>query len=530
MGRYVLEEPARLVEILGVLAPFAQSVAGPVPLDARVTALFTLDALTGDPPARDTAAVLASWPEALELCDGQAPLVVLSRPEDLIDAVAWEAAGGPPRVAITLVPDAPWPLVHDAIATLAQVDKDEVDLGGVQVLTDVVDHVGEALNGSIIVEDHAFQMLAYSRGVGELDEARRVAILERRLPDVYQRAFNAQGIIAKLVGGQEIVYAEAVPSIGLGPRLVVAIRHEGELLGSLWLARDSSPFALDDEQILRRTAAHLGPLLRKMKRAKNAQERHLYDTIVRLMDPREAPDAAVEISRVTELPITTSLHVLRFFLPSGGPSSALLQSVRTAAEAVGRSNRIRHFTLVEEECTKVVVLGCTDDSESGRHEHPVQFVRTLLGQLGASTGEVAVAMGEHQIGLDNAWKSAEDAAHTARGMRRHYRPMQLASAHDVWAECSVEEVLGSAASSLAGRTRTLDTMLACDRARHTDYVTTLSAILDTWGDIRRAADRLHVHPNTLRYRVGRMSEIFDLDLDNPTQRLVLQLQLMARSE
>lgn len=528
MSRYILDEPVRLMEIMSVVAPFAQSVTGTTPLDARVRALLTLDEMAGDASAIDVQAALDSWPEAVELCDANTPLVVLSRPEDSLADSAWDRNGGSPRIAITLLKDAPWPLIHDAIATLAQACGDEVDLTGVRVLTDVVDHVGEALNGSIIVEDHAFQMLAYSRGVGELDEARRVAILERRLPDVYQRAFNAQGIIAKLVGGQDIVYAEAVPSIGLGPRLVVAIRHDGDLLGSLWLARDSSPFVLGDEQILRRTAAHLGSVLRKMRSVKNAQERHLHETLVRLLDQAHAQDASNELSRVTELPTATHLHVLRFFVPSTRPSSSSswLQSIRTAAEAVGRSTRIRNFALVDEDCTKVIVLGCSEKSGSSQHEHPLQFARTVLAQAGASGKEVSVAIGEHQPGFDRAWRSDVDAANTFRGMLTHYKPMQIARSRDVWAECSVDGLLSSARDSLTSQMDTLNAMVACDGERHTDYVATLSAILDSWGDVRTAAQGLHIHPNTLRYRVTRMSESFDLDLDNPKQRVAIQLQLL----
>jgi DNA-binding PucR family transcriptional regulator len=39
------------------------------------------------------------------------------------------------------------------------------------------------------------------------------------------------------------------------------------------------------------------------------------------------------------------------------------------------------------------------------------------------------------------------------------------------------------------------------------------------------AARLHVHNNTVRYRLGRLSKDFDLDLDDPQQRLWLWLRL-----
>lgn len=39
------------------------------------------------------------------------------------------------------------------------------------------------------------------------------------------------------------------------------------------------------------------------------------------------------------------------------------------------------------------------------------------------------------------------------------------------------------------------------------------------------AERLHVHNNTVRYRVSRLAKDFNLDLDDPQKRLWLWLRL-----
>jgi len=75
---------------------------------------------------------------------------------------------------------------------------------------------------------------------------------------------------------------------------------------------------------------------------------------------------------------------------------------------------------------------------------------------------------------------------------------------------------------LTGKVRLLE---ASDRDRSTTYVATLRAYLDAFGDVRLAADAVGVHPNTFRYRLRRLSELAGLDLDDPEQRLVAQLQL-----
>jgi DNA-binding PucR family transcriptional regulator len=56
---------------------------------------------------------------------------------------------------------------------------------------------------------------------------------------------------------------------------------------------------------------------------------------------------------------------------------------------------------------------------------------------------------------------------------------------------------------------------------------TLRAYLDSFGDVAAAAGWLHVHPNTVRYRVRRIEKELGTSLDNPDDRLVLSLGLRA---
>jgi len=72
---------------------------------------------------------------------------------------------------------------------------------------------------------------------------------------------------------------------------------------------------------------------------------------------------------------------------------------------------------------------------------------------------------------------------------------------------------------------TLEAIVAQDAKKGTNYLQTLEAYLDAFGDVPMAAARVGVHPNTFRYRLRRLVTVFDLDLDDPDERLVLGLQL-----
>ena len=64
-----------------------------------------------------------------------------------------------------------------------------------------------------------------------------------------------------------------------------------------------------------------------------------------------------------------------------------------------------------------------------------------------------------------------------------------------------------------------------DRTHGSDLVASVRAYLDAFGDVRTAAATMHVHPNTLRYRVRRAQELTGLDLGDQASRLVVSLAL-----
>lgn len=66
-----------------------------------------------------------------------------------------------------------------------------------------------------------------------------------------------------------------------------------------------------------------------------------------------------------------------------------------------------------------------------------------------------------------------------------------------------------------------------DRRRAGDLLATLRAYLDAHRSLAAAATRLHVHPNTVTYRLGRLTELTGVDLADPRQVLDCTLALMV---
>jgi purine catabolism regulator len=76
--------------------------------------------------------------------------------------------------------------------------------------------------------------------------------------------------------------------------------------------------------------------------------------------------------------------------------------------------------------------------------------------------------------------------------------------------------------------RHLGALVEHDRSRNGTLMETLRAFLET-GEQQAAARRLKVHPNTLRYRLDRIREVTNVELDDPETRLNLAVALRVHA-
>jgi DNA-binding PucR family transcriptional regulator len=85
----------------------------------------------------------------------------------------------------------------------------------------------------------------------------------------------------------------------------------------------------------------------------------------------------------------------------------------------------------------------------------------------------------------------------------------------------------SGLESFAGRM--LAPLIAYDAARGTPLLKTLEIYLQRHGNLRQSARDLHIHLNTLHYRLHRISEVSGVDLKDADARLDLLLALRVRA-
>ncbi|MER5349765.1 PucR family transcriptional regulator ligand-binding domain-containing protein [Kitasatospora sp. NPDC002551] len=158
---------------------------------------------------------------------------------------------------------------------------------------------------------------------------------------------------------------------------------------------------------------------------------------------------------------------------------------------------------------------------------PAEELRGLLAPLEAGLGpEGRITLGvsapaREAVGLRGALEEARHARRIAASRAGGVRvagPEELAS-HVLLLAAVPDEV------RRAFRSRLLDTVIAYDLEHQADLVRTLEAFLRSDGSWTRCAAQLHVHVNTLRYRIGRVEELTGRDLSRLEDRVDFYLAL-----
>jgi len=142
-------------------------------------------------------------------------------------------------------------------------------------------------------------------------------------------------------------------------------------------------------------------------------------------------------------------------------------------------------------------------------------------ELRAALRDASAALGP-ALPVERAPESAERARLALESLAA---PGRLVVADEHLLDLILHSADGLAEDLAGRRLAPLDELAPAARERLLD---TLEAWLDAQGEARPAAERLHVHVQTVRYRLGQLRELLGASIDDPRGRLELALALRVR--
>ncbi|KQU06929.1 PucR family transcriptional regulator [Rhodococcus sp. Leaf7] len=395
------------------------------------------------------------------------------------------------------------------------------DLGGVlgadTDLFGLAHTVAVLTRGMVSIEDERSHVLAYSASNDQADELRTLSILGREGPSEYLRRLEQWGVYDSVRRSDDVVEVPAHPDLGIRRRLVAGIRttsSEPKLLGTLWIQEGQRPLTDDAGSVLRGAAAVAARLITRIIEAPTNEALQ----IQRLLGARgggvDVPSLAAALSIPTDGPAAV-IGLAATGATSATATSDLSTAIRLHASSFHRLSLVttigdRIYVLIPRTRAETSVESWTRQLLDRIDARTTVRLRAAVASPVAALSEVAAARTEVDRVLDGTSESTGDRVTTLADSRT---------------SVLLGEIVDMVAAHPALQDPRMSALVEYDARTSSSMCESTRVYLTHFGDVRRAAADLHVHPNTLRYRVRRVEEITRTDLSDPAARLLMEIQL-----
>lgn len=174
----------------------------------------------------------------------------------------------------------------------------------------------------------------------------------------------------------------------------------------------------------------------------------------------------------------------------------------------------------------LLVFWPIDNASSGRELKVIagEFAEQI--QMQYPRARLVIGIGRPGVGVAN-WRQSQQQARESWRLGKEWE----ASPVTYFGDLGLYQLLtGLSTSPEAARffRKTLGRLISHDENKHSELVQTIEAFYACHGNLSQTATRLHIHRNTLTYRLEQIATITQLDLDDPDARFSLQLALKLR--
>ncbi|MGJ7035552.1 helix-turn-helix domain-containing protein [Anoxybacillus eryuanensis] len=389
-------------------------------------------------------------------------------------------------------------------------------------LEEFADRVSELLQCPITIEDANHRLIAYSGHEHYTDPARTATIIHRRVPERVINSLWREGVIPRLLQSEEPVRVAEISEVGLGNRIAISIWRNKEVLGFIWAIEMNEPWTEQQFDLLKQAAKAAKNLLLQLQIRKHKKEERIQEFFWKLLTGH-FPSPHEVIEQCHQL----NVHVYPFFSVGIFQFQQHIQTqVERQIDYLLKTTQQLAVPLYTIDHQRLIVLVAPSSDVYGE-AHIERFFRSFMTQM-RERFRVDIMMGAFGNVYECYTKIAKsyEEAQTVLKMKRAF-PHQLANiqGYQHLGMYQFFDLLFEKKRHGDFHNVALEKLKQYDAQHHTNLVETIETYLDFDSNVNETAKALNIHPNTLAYRLKRISEIGNIDLSNMGEKVKLYIDM-----
>ncbi|WHY72309.1 PucR family transcriptional regulator [Fictibacillus enclensis] len=392
-------------------------------------------------------------------------------------------------------------------------------------LENLADTISEVLHCPVTIEDANHRLLAYSTHEDSTDPARIATIIGRRVPEKVINSLWRDGVIPRLQSSDEPLRVSSISKVGLGDRVAVSIRKNEEVLGYIWALEVDRHIADEELGLLKKAAQSAKNQLLQLYTGSRRKQESLQEFFWKLLTGHMNSEEAI-LDSLRELGIMPSspVSVLIFQFPQ--EIDAAFEKNISYITSVNQSVKAQLTAADENQMIMLVTSSRKEDLRDTLQE----FIRSFTQQMAERFGVKGITAGfggvYHAYQLTE--KSFKEAQQVIKIKDRFSEGVEDLFGYESLGIYQFLDVIHEQQQASRYRNPSLAKLQEYDRLHKTDLYQTLDTYLSAGSNAHQTAAVLHIHLNTLTYRLKRISEVGQIDYKNTNQKTMLYLDLQIQ--
>lgn len=393
---------------------------------------------------------------------------------------------------------------------------------GVSGLDNLAERISQVLKCPITIEDVNHRLLAYSTHDEETDPARVATIIGRRVPEKVINSLWREGVIPFLLANDKPIRIKAIDEVGLGNRVAIAVRKNQETLGFIWVLEIDYVLKEGDLANLILAAQHVKEYLVNLRLRRNANDEDRQSFFWQLLTTNLVEEG--EIAKGFQMlniqpPLISGVIVFKF-------SQKINLKLERDINYILRTTQRVEVVLYNFNNNNLILLVSPHTTERPLRDLD-NFCRNFISSMGEhfQIGGITGGCGSVLYNCKLISKGYKEAL-TVLDIKEIF-PQETANIY-IYQHLGIYRFLPVLAEQRKGdlfENHTIKRISDYDLQHKTQLLKTLEVYLDNDCNVNLAADTLHIHPNTLNYRLRRISEMGEINLNDINQKMAVYIDL-----